>query len=199
MPHARKDEIQWAAGEYYHIDNRGARQLSIFREDSNYHFVLRKVHHYANDLNLSVIAYCLMPNHYHLLLRQNGEKSAGLLPQLVFNSYTKAYNKRYAHNGTLFERRYKAKRVAKANYLIHLCRYIHANPVKGGLVAEPQDWSYSNYQELTNLRQGTLVDRNFVCENFPTTEAYREFVHDYLRSRQLPDDVAQYLRSIEEK
>jgi putative transposase len=199
MPHARRDEIQWAAGEYYHLYNRGARQLSIFREDSNYHFVLRKVHYYATDLNLSVIAYCLMPNHYHFLVRQNAEKPAGLLPQLVFNSYTKAYNKRYDHHGTLFERRYKAKRIARANYLIHLCRYIHANPVKDGLVAEPQDWSYSNYREWTNLRQGTLVDRDFIHENFPTTTAYRDFVYDYLRSRQLPDDVAHYLLSIEEK
>ena len=199
MPHARRDEIQWAAGEYYHIYNRGARRFSIFREDSNYHFVLRKVHYYATDLNLSVIAYCLMPNHYHFLLRQDGEKSAGLLPQLVFNSYTKAYNKRFDHSGTLFERRYKAKRVAKANYLIHLCRYIHANPVKDGLVAEPQDWSYSNYREWTNLRQGTLVDRNFVRENFPTPAVYRDFVYDYLRSRQLPEDVAHHLSSIEER
>jgi REP element-mobilizing transposase RayT len=199
MPHARSDEIKWTPGEYYHIYNRGARQISIFREDGNYEFVLRKMHLYANSLKLSVIAYCLMPNHYHFLLRQDGEKAAGLLPQFVFNSYTKAYNKRYDHHGTLFERRYKAKRVAKADYLLHLCRYIHANPVKDGLVAEPQDWPYSNYQEWINLRGGTLVDRNFIHGNFATTIAYQEFVHGYLQSRQLPNDVAQHLLSIENK
>ena len=64
-----------------------------------------------------MIVYCLMPNHYHFLVRQNGENAAGLLPQRVFNSYTKAYNKRYKHSGTIFEGRYKAIPVEQEPYL----------------------------------------------------------------------------------
>ena len=106
MPHARKDILTWQPEGYYHIYNRGARQGSIFREPANYLFVLARMRHYAKAFSISVIAYCLMPNHYHFLLRQEGEAPAGSLPQSVFNSYTKAYNKRYEQSGTLFEHRF---------------------------------------------------------------------------------------------
>jgi len=87
MPVARKDNLQWFPGNYYHIYNRGARKKSIFREKANYLFVLEKMGKYCKALDLTPIAYCLMPTHYHFLIRQNGENSAGLLTQRIFNSY----------------------------------------------------------------------------------------------------------------
>jgi hypothetical protein len=96
-------------GHYYHIYNRGAHRKSIFKEPANFLFVQRKIKQYSQQFKLTVIAYCLMPNHYHLLIRQDGEFRAGLLPQHVFNSYSKAYNKRYDHSGTLFEGNYRVK------------------------------------------------------------------------------------------
>ena len=100
-------DIEFAQDGFYHIYNRGAGHQVIFREDENYLFVLRQVKKYARELNIAVIAYCLLPNHYHFLLRQDSQQPAGLLPQLVFNSYTKAFNKRYERSGTLLEGRYK--------------------------------------------------------------------------------------------
>ena len=128
----------------YHIYNRGARQVTIFREPTNYLFTISKLKEYSQTKQIRVIAYCLMPNHYHLLVRQNSEEPAGDLPQFVFNSYSKAYNKMYSHSGTLFEGRFRAKAIQTTSHLLHLCRYIHGNPVKDGLVAEPGDWHYSN-------------------------------------------------------
>lgn len=145
MPLARKDIIQWEVGSYYHIYNRGARGKSIVREKTNCLFVLDKMRHYSKALDVTCISYVLMPTHYHFCLRQNGNKSAGLFPQRIFNSYTKAYNKRYQQSGTLFEGRYHAKHLDTERYLLHLCRYIHANPVKDGLVADLDDWDYTNY------------------------------------------------------
>jgi REP-associated tyrosine transposase len=162
MPHARKDILVWQPGQYYHIYNRGARQGSIFREPSNYLFVIGRMKHYARAYTLAVISYCLMPNHYHICIRQDGDYPAGLLPQRVFNSYTKAYNKRYEQSGTLFEHRFQAKAILNSAHLLHLCRYIHANPVKDGLVADPADWPYSNYLEWVGERNGTIVDREFI-------------------------------------
>lgn len=143
-----------------------------------------------------MIAYCLMPNHYHFLVRQDTERPAGLLPQRVFNSYTKAHNKRYEHSGTLFEHRYQAKRVNAEQYLLHLCRYIHANPVKDGIVSTLGDWPYSNYAEWIGARQGALVDRAFVQVHFPSPKRYEKFVIDYLKTRYLPEDVKNYLESL---
>ena len=122
------------SGFFYHFWNRGAHRLSIFREEDNYLFVIKRLKQYCGQLELSPIAYCLMPNHYHFLIRQNGEQQAGLLPQRIFNSYSKAYNYRYDHKGTLFESRYKAALIENEAHLLHLCRYIHANPVKDGMV-----------------------------------------------------------------
>jgi len=164
MPRPRKDEVEWLSGHYYHIYNRGARQLTIFREEDNYIFVLLRVKKYCKAFNLTVIAYCLMPNHYHFLVRQEGEHPTGLLPQRVFNSYSKAYNKRYEHNGTLFERRYQVN---------------HVNA------------------EWVGAREGTLVDRVFVREHFPTPVEYTEFVMDYLRTRELPEAIRGYLEAFE--
>lgn len=194
MPQTRPD---YRSGVHYHFFNRGRSRLSIFIEPGNYLFVLRRIKKYTHVLHLTVLAYCLMPNHYHLLVRQDGEQAASLLPQNVFNSYSKAYNKRYQHSGTLFEGPYHVRLVTQTPHLLHLCRYIHANPVKDGLVAQPGDWSYSNYLEWVDLRKGTLVDHDFVTAHFDTPAHYAEFVMDYLRTRQLPPDVAAYLQKFE--
>ena len=190
MPAKRPEYIP---GHYYHLLNRGAHKVSIFREEDNYHFVLRKTKIYCSSLNLTPIAYCLLPNHYHFLVRQDGEHPAGLLPQRVFNSYSKAYNKRYGHSGTLFEGNYRATAVENEAYLLHLCRYIHANPVIHGLVDNLADWPYSNYLEWTGEREGTLVDRDFVRGLYPSTSDYREFVAQYIAERRLPNELAALL------
>jgi len=182
----------YQAGHYYHLYNRGANRESIFREKDNYVFVLGKIKRYCVELALTLIAYCLMPNHYHWLVRQDGEQPAGLLAQRVFNSYTKAFNKRYERSGTLFEGPYKVVQVDDEAHLLHLCRYIHANPVKDGLVAEISEWPYSNYPEWVELRPGTLVDRAFVQEHF-TAASYGAFVQEYLCEKKLSPELAGYL------
>lgn len=193
MPKARQDEVHWQPGGYYHLYNRGARRLSIFREPENYLFLLRRLKRILPGLELSIIAYCLMPNHYHFLVRQVGSHPAGSLVQYLFNSYTKAYNRRYTHSGTLFERRYLAKAVTDDTHLLHLCRYIHANPVKDGLVESPGDWPYSNYAEWVGQREGTLLDGAFIAAHFSSTQHYAAFVSDYLSTRQLPEALSRYL------
>jgi REP element-mobilizing transposase RayT len=197
MPYARKDLLTWQKGTYYHIYNRGISKSPIFREESNYLFVLRKIKEVCRENQLSLIAYCLQPNHYHFCTRQDGDHPAGNLPQFVFNSYTKAYNKKYEHSGTLFEGRFRAKAIQNSAHLLHLCRYIHGNPVKDGLVADPADWTYSNYLEWIGERQGTLVDHAFIQEQFGSAGEYKKFLLEYLKSRQLPDDVIRFLNELE--
>jgi REP element-mobilizing transposase RayT len=192
MPYARKDTVIWQKGMYYHIYNRGARQVTIFREPTNYHFTISKITEYSQANQISIIAYCLMPNHYHFLVRQDGNKPAGNLPQLVFNSYSKAYNKKYVHSGTLFEGRFRAKAIQTSSHLLHLCRYIHGNPVKDGMVPEPNDWPYSNYREWMEERQSPLVDRDFIKRQFSSAEEYKKFLMEYLNTRLLPDEVMKH-------
>ncbi|HEY4692239.1 MAG TPA: transposase [Bellilinea sp.] len=163
-------------GCYYHFYNRGHDRSPIFRENENYLFVIRQVKKYSASLQLTIIAYCLMPNHYHFLVRQDGEFPAGLLPQRVFNSYSKAYNQWYNHHGTLFEAPYQVKLVQQDAHLLHLCRYIHYNPLKDGLVANLSEWPYSNYLEWIGDRNWALIDSEFILDNFDSSKKYQAFV-----------------------
>jgi hypothetical protein len=143
---------------------------------------------------VSIIAYCLMPNHYHFLLRPDGETTISQFTGTLFNAYAQALNKQTGRTGALFEGRFKDVHVDREPYLLHLCRYIHANPVKAGLVTSPEEWPYSNYPEWIGERPGTLVDQDFVDAFFPNRPDYREFVLDYLRGiDDLPPDIQQYL------
>ena len=187
MPKARQEEIQWLAGHYYHLYNRGARRLTIFREERNYRFVLTRINEYCTTLALTLIAYVLMPNHYHFLVRQDKDVPAGLLPQRVFNSYSKAYNQLYQHSGTLFEGRFKAIPVTDDVYLRHLCRYIHANPVKDGIVQQLDAWPFSNYLDWVGKRPGKLVDHRFVQEYFGSATHYAASLTEFIQQRRYLD------------
>jgi hypothetical protein len=145
-----------------------------------------------------VIAYCLLPNHYHWLLRQDGDTPAGKVPKRVFGSYSQAFNNAYERSGTLFEGPYEAIAVETDSYLLHLCRYIHANPVRHKLVSLPEEWPYSNYPEWVDKRPGTLLDPTFVQQHFPAPQAYEQFVHAYLSGREsLPDGLQAYLAGLD--
>jgi len=197
MPHARKDLLIWQQGMYYHIYNRGVNKSKLFREPTNYLYVIEKLQKYSPVNLVSVIAYCLMPNHYHLLLRQDGERPAGNVPQSIFNSYSKAYNLKYRHSGTLFEGRFRAKPIQTTSHLLHLCRYIHGNPVKDGIVADPADWPWSSYHEWIGKRESLLVDREFINTQFVNELEYKDFLFQYLKSYELPYDVKNFISDLE--
>jgi REP element-mobilizing transposase RayT len=186
--------MSFTAGHFYHIYNRGSGRQPIFFEDENYYYLLRLFKKYSQIMRITVIAYCLMPNHYHFLVRQDGEFPAGLLFQRVFNTYTKAVNKKYSRTGTLFQGRYRCILLVKTSHLFQLCRYIHANPVKAGLVASPELWPFSNFREWIGTRTGTLCDLDFVRTNFGTPNEYIEFVQEYLANwAELPPEIKPYL------
>ena len=178
-------KITFAQGEYYHVYNRGVNRQPIFRCDDNYEFLLHRVKRYVAQWQIVVIAYCLMPNHYHFVLLQAGEHSISRFVQSLFNSYTKAFNKMYARSGTLFEGPFRATHVTDDAYLLHLCRYVHLNPLEAELVADLREWPYSNYLEWIEQRNGILIDREFVSSHFPTPAEYVQFVMDHTPPKQI--------------
>ena len=179
---------------YFHVYNRGANRDPIFFSQENYLYCLRLIKKHAITYQITLIAYCLMPNHYHFLLRQDGDIPISKFINVLFNAYVQAVNWQRHRSGTLFEGRFKHKLVDRDEYLIHLCRYIHANPVKAGLVTRLEEWPYSNYLEWVGERAGKLVDHDFVDTYFPERQKYTEFVMDYLRGiENLPKELQQYL------
>jgi REP element-mobilizing transposase RayT len=196
---------------YYHFYNRGNNRQSIFFQPENYLYFLRGVKKYVLPV-AQIVAYCLMPTHYHILGRvktsefltrvsrsegSSTKTSAVSLSRAMMRlsvSYTKAINKRFERVGALFQGQFQAKPIQNHQHLLNLCVYIHANPVKDGLVAEPADWVYSNYQEWICQRDGTLVDREFIREHFGSPAEYQELVMHFVKTRYLPHDMRRYLQ-----
>lgn len=185
--------VPFLPNQYYHIYNRGAHRIDIFRSDADYGFLLKLIKEQALKCNISVIAYCLMHNHYHFLVRQNGEDKISKFMQAIFNVYSKAFNSKYGLSGTLFEGPFGAIHVDKNEHLLHLCRYIHRNPLEAGIVMAPEQWHYSNYLEFIEQRNGTLVDKDFVKENFGSSEEYREFVMNYVPPEKTQKELRHYM------
>lgn len=116
-------------GGYYHIYNRGNRKQQIFVRYRDYERFLKKVVEYKKKYALEVLAYCLMPNHVHFLFQQLTANAISKFMSDLCNSHSRYFNVKYEMVGSLFQGRFKAKRVEKDEYLVHLSRYIHLNPV----------------------------------------------------------------------
>jgi REP element-mobilizing transposase RayT len=129
----------------------------------------------ALEVHAVVVAYCLMPNHFHLLVQPLDDQLSRRMQRLSI-SYTKAINKRHGRSGALYQGQFQAAHVDRDEYLLYLSRYIHLNPVEAGLVRRPEDWEFSSYREYVGLRQGTLPTPQVVLSQFSSPSAYREFV-----------------------
>lgn len=168
-------------GHTYHLYNRGNRKAEIFHDQQDYLYFLRKFRSYLQQFPVLLIAYCLMPNHYHLLVRQLGDGGISGMMQAFGTSLSKTYNKKYGTVGALCQGRFREEHVGEVGYLMRLARYIHRNPVTARLCAAPEDWPYSNYRDVIGLRAGTLCDFSPVLHCFAgKVELYREFVLDPL-------------------
>ncbi|KAA3609628.1 MAG: transposase [Calditrichaeota bacterium] len=177
-------------GKIYHVFNRGCNRGLIFFSNENYLYLLRKVKSTYERYGVGVLAYCLMPNHYHFLLKQKTDRPLSDWIKTLFNGYVQAVNKQQKRTGTLFEGRAQHVLVDNNAYFVHLARYIHLNPVKAKLVKNPADWQYSNYLEWIEKRNGTLVNREFIRSYFEKPKFYEEFVADHIID---DSDIQKYL------
>lgn len=169
--------IPLIADQYYHLYNRGNNRGDIFFERKNYLFFLQRVREYLSS-DLLVIAYVLMPNHYHLLIQALTDNAAHAIQRFGISN-TKAINKHYNRVGSLYQGKFKRKLVDTDTYLLYLSRYIHLNPVQAGLAQKAEDWEFSSYQDYLGIRNGKLPKPDIVLNQFDDREAYRKFVEEY--------------------
>ncbi|NUN71426.1 MAG: transposase [Bacteroidetes bacterium] len=171
--------MHYQEGHYYHVYNRGAHRSAIFFEEENYRFLIRRINKCTKKFHITLVAYCLMPNHYHLLLRVDPGGNMGQCLRSVFTSFTQAMNKRYLLSGTLFQGQCKRKHVRSQQHCLHLIRYIHRNPLKAQLVKDISDWEFSDYHlwvdESKNSRKGSDI-RDAM---FGSGAEYRRFVDEF--------------------
>lgn len=172
-------ETPLLAGHYYHLYNRGHNRAPIFFQPQNYAFFLGRLRKYVATEHADIIAYALLPNHYHLLVEARTDNLSHAM-QLFGISYTKAINNRFHRTGALFQGPFRAKLVDRNEYLLHLSRYLHLNPGRAGLVQRAEDWIYSSYRDYIGLRNGTLPRPDIVLDQFASREDYQAFVEAYV-------------------
>jgi REP element-mobilizing transposase RayT len=187
----RRNET-FAANQVYHLYNRGVNRANIFSSAENYCYLLRQVKDILSDIPATIFAYCLMPNHYHFVTRQDGDVPLSEFIGRLFKRYSQAYNRQEARTGPLFAGRFRNIHVDTDEYLIHLARYVHLNPVAAGLCHNPGEWPYSNYLEWIEQRNGTLVDRDWIRHYFPIPASYIQFVNSEL-STEMEERLRPYL------
>jgi len=171
--------VALCVGEFYHVYNRGTNRQKTFFEPENYDYFLRKLRQYVTHRSSSsaaeVVAYCLMPNHFHLLVQVLTDDFSAAMRSFG-QSYVQAINRRHERCGPLFQNRFRAILVDRREYLIHLSRYIHLNPVTARLVGCPEEWEYSSYREFIGARDGTLPKPDAIWREFSPKRDYARFV-----------------------
>ncbi|MDE2019423.1 MAG: transposase [Patescibacteria group bacterium] len=198
-----RDYKNFAPDNYYHTYNRGNEKESIFREDSDYVLWMARLKENLFPKppsedglrrpssegerkplapnSFSLTTYCLMPNHFHLLIRQCTELPISKLLSKVSTGYSKCFNLKYERIGHLFQDKFKAKLVDKNDYLLWLSAYIHANPVVAGLAKHPANWQWSSYNEYIAILDskaagGRLCETNIITDQFGSGTEYEQFV-----------------------
>lgn len=128
---------------------------------------------------VELLSFCLMPNHFHLIVREIEESGTARYMQRVLNGYTKYYNAKYEASGHLFQGPYKAVHVESNEQLLHLSAYVHRNPRElPGWKDKEHTYAWSSYQDyIDENRWGDLLSTGLILEQFETKNEYHEFVH----------------------
>jgi REP element-mobilizing transposase RayT len=171
---ARRPRI-FLPGLLYHVIVRGNQRRTTFRSDDDYKAYLDRLAIYRAKFSLRIYAYCLMPNHVHLLV-ESGITPLGKFMQGLQQSYTQYFNRRYRKVGHLFQGRYKAIICDKEKYLLALVRYIHLNPVRAGLSKRPERYGYSGHSSYLMRGAPKIVEAGPILSLIGGKRAYAKFV-----------------------
>lgn len=213
MPQRNKVKV-YVNNAFYHIYNRGVDKRTIFEDDQDYRVFLHLLKYYLspknesinhplevvpnysivrprpiNNLNKEVElhAFCLMSNHFHLLIKQITKEAMTKLMRKLLTTYAMYFNKRHERVGHLFEGTYKAARVNSDNYILHLSRYIHLNSseLTG---TNPVSYPYSSYAYYVGNKKADWVKTTFILKYFNKSNllselkkfpSYKRFVEEY--------------------
>ena len=190
--------IPFVNGQYYHIYNRGVEKRDVFEISWDYkHFIDTLLYYqlegpkprfsqfsknqiFKPNLDkkiVDIVCYCLMPNHFHLLLKQVKENGITEFISKLSNSYTKYFNTKYKRIGPLLQGEFKAELVKSDEHLIHVSRYIHLNPLVSYLVKDLSLYRWSSYHEYINGDKG-ICQKDDVLAFFKSPKHYKQFVLD---------------------
>lgn len=197
-------------GEIYHVFNRSIAKQPIFLDQRDYQRALETIKYYrffspslrfshykrltpdtkkafledlikGGKFSVEIFAYCIMPNHFHFLLKQTEGNSLSAFVRNFQNSYSKYFNTKRKRSGSLFQAMFKAVRIESEEQLVHVSRYIHLNPTSSFLIktASLENYPWSSFSDYSpDRRTDLLTSTKLVLSHFSSKEKYREFVFD---------------------
>lgn len=180
-------------GSYYHVYNRGNRKDDIFISPRDYERFLRRTKEYKEEFKITILCYCLMPNHFHFLLRQDSDIPVTSFMLKLGTSYAKYFNIKYDQVGSLFQDRFKAKLIETDEYLLQLSRYIHRNPIEilpSTPGVELIDYKWSSYSAYLGKNNNDLIDASIILDYFAKSDPhgdYKRFVEYDFKNKSLLD------------
>ncbi|MFN8297367.1 MAG: transposase [Chitinophagales bacterium] len=186
------------AEQVYHIYNHAIGNENLFRNEENYAFFLRRYAYFIHPV-ARTYAYCLMPNHFHILVKIRSENEIlNTFPKLktlekqdfdkfiskqfsnLFSSYTQSYNKVYHRKGSLFIKNFRRKEIRTDAYFTSVIQYIHKNPVHHGFTSELQSWYWTSYHSILSNKK-TLLEKSEIINWFGNTA-------QFVMAHQMQDD-----------
>jgi len=189
VPRARRID---SPGLIYHVFNRGVKRLRIFLDDTDRQQFLDFLYRAQNEFPFQLHCYCLMSNHYHLLL-QTLNHSLSRTMQYFNGLFASWFNRKNAHVGHVFQGRFQSIPVNKDRYFTKVARYIHLNPVKAGIITRPEDYAWSNYGRMIRGETDRLADPARLLSYFGDEPAiqrknYQRYVEENLNEPELVTD-----------
>ncbi len=198
----RKEQLE--CGKYYHIFNKSIAKYKIFTSRKEYQHFVETLKYYLypepnlkisrflelskknqqliidkrnnNDNLIEIVCFCIMPTHFHLLLKQNTDGGISDYLRNIQNSYSHYFNIKHKRNGHLWQGKFKNVLIGSEEQLLHLSRYIHLNPCTSGLVNRPEEWEYSSYTEYSNWEEKLCVYQYLFHLN---SKSYQNFVNNH--------------------
>ena len=209
--------IPFVNDQFYHVYSRGVEKRTIFENRRDYSRFLKTLKYYqlagpkprfskfivnqsfkpqSAKKIVEIVSYCLMPNHFHLLVKQLQDGGISEFFSKLSNSYTKYYNTKHTRVGPLLQGEFKAVLVESNEQFIHLSRYIHLNPIAALLVKDLKDFRWSSYEEYINNTQG-ICFKEEILNLFKTPQDYQQFVLDRVSYAQSLERIKHHLIDVD--
>ena len=176
MPRIPRGETQ---GGIYHVINRGNMQMQVFDDENDYEYFLALLNKGLKRENIELHAYCLMPNHFHLLLVPQSENSLSQFMQWIMTSHVRYYHKKNKTSGHVWQGRFKSFIVEKDSYYLTLLRYIESNASRANLSKTAQDWRYGS------LAERVFKNRKLLHRPYAELDDWMEYVNTPIHQKEI--------------
>lgn len=167
----------------YHVLNRGNNKQQVFCKDRDYEAFLYLMRKAKQLYPVRIFAYCLMPNHFHMIIMPSLASHLSKWMQWLMTSHVRRYNKHYDAAGHVWQGRFKSFIIQNSDYLITAMRYVETNPVRANLVKQAKDWPWSSHSEITGKQKERLIDKPLI--EMPSD--WEGYIREFITQKELQD------------